>query len=321
MVDLGEIKRVDLREVWPNEASDFTPWLAENLDKLGEALGLDLELQSAEAAVGAFSLDVLAHDLGSNRPVIIENQLETTNHNHPGQLLTYAAGYDAYAAVWLTRDFRDEHRQALDWLNQRTDEDTAFYGVVVEAWRIDGSRPAPHFRVVAAPNDWQKHTSSVAKTGGTGAASERDQRVHKFYQALIDTMRDEHQFTKQREAGYHPWCNLRSGYTGVNYNPRFVYKDNIARVEVYICGNVRDWNKRLFDALETRKENIESELPGTWEWQRLDDVKVCRISTIYQQGIHIDDDDESLEAVQDWMVEQLLAFKRVFTPHLAELVK
>ena len=182
MVDLGEIKQVeDLREVWPNEAQDFTPWLADNLDKLGEALGLDLELQSSEAPVGSFSLDVLAHDLGSNRPVIIENQLEATNHNHLGQLLTYVAGYDAYAAVWLTQDFRDEHRQALDWLNQRTDEDTAFYGVVVEAWRIDGSRPAPHFRVVAAPNDWQKRMVSVAKTGRAGGLSEKQQRYHEFF--------------------------------------------------------------------------------------------------------------------------------------------
>ena len=150
MVDLGAIERVDLREVWPHEAQDFTPWLAENLDKLGEALGLDLELQSAEAAVGPFSLDVLARDSGSDRPVIIENQLETSDHDHLGKLLTYAAGYDAYAVVWLTREFRDEHRAALDWLNQRTVEDTAFFGVVVEAWQIDGSRPAPHFRTVGA---------------------------------------------------------------------------------------------------------------------------------------------------------------------------
>jgi len=128
MVDLGTIEQVDLREVWPHEAQDFTPWLAENLDKLGEALGLDLELHESEAPVGPFFLDVLAHDRGNDRPVIIENQLGSTNHGHLGQLLTYAAGYDAGVIVWLTGDFQDEHRAALDWLNQRTGEDTAFFG-------------------------------------------------------------------------------------------------------------------------------------------------------------------------------------------------
>ena len=154
--NLAKIERVDLREAWPNEARDFTPWLAENIAELGEALGMDLELQETEAAVGGYSLDVLATDRDQNRPVIIENQLEATNHAHLGQLLTYAAGYDANVIVWLTREFRDEHRQALDWLNQRTGEDTEFFGVVVELWRIGDSPLAPHFRLVATPNEWGK---------------------------------------------------------------------------------------------------------------------------------------------------------------------
>ena len=154
--NLAKIERVDLREAWPNEAVDFTPWLAENIAVLGEALGMDLELQDTEAAVGGYSLDVLATDLNQNRPVIIENQLETTNHDHLGMLITYAAGYDANVVVWLTRDFRDEHRQALDWLNQRTGEETQFFGVVVELWRIGDSLPAPYFKAVATPNDWRK---------------------------------------------------------------------------------------------------------------------------------------------------------------------
>ena len=255
MVDLGAIEKVDLREVWPNEASDFTPWLAENLDKLGEALGLDLELQSAEAAVGAFSLDVLAHDLGSNRPVIIENQLEATNHDHLGKLLTYAAGYDAYAVVWLTRDFRDEHRQALDWLNQRTGDDTQFFGVVVEAWKIDESRPAPHFRPVAMPNEWQKRAATESATNSFSNVSERGERYRAFFQSLIDTLREEHRFTNARKGLAQSWYNFSSGFSGVGYNPCFVYNRNVARVEVYIGRHDRDWNKKLFDALETRKEN------------------------------------------------------------------
>ena len=167
--NLAKIERVDLREAWPNEARDFTPWLAANIGELGEALGMDLELQQTEAAVGGYSLDVLATDLNEDRPVIIENQLEATNHDHLGKLLTYAAGYDANVIVWLTCKFRDEHRAALDWLNQRTGDDTQFFGVVVELLRIDQSRLAPQFRMVATPNEWRKQT--ITKTRSTEAVN------------------------------------------------------------------------------------------------------------------------------------------------------
>ena len=319
MVDLGEIKLVDLREVWPNEASDFTPWLAENLDKLGEALGLDLELQSAEAAVGAFSLDVLAHDLGSNRPVIIENQLEATNHDHLGKLLTYAAGYDAYTVVWLTREFRDEHRQALDWLNQRTGEDTQFFGVVVEAWQIDDSRPAPHFKPVATPNDWQKLAVGAERSSGnTAAVSERGERYRTFFQSLIDTLREEYRFTNARKGQPQSWYNFSSGNSGIAYSASFS-RDGKASVNIDIASRNGEWNQRLFDRLTERKGTIQSEFSGDLVWDSVENRLACYVR-VFRNG-QIDDDEETLEAVQDWMVEQLLAFKRVFTPHLAELVK
>lgn len=136
MPNLSSLQRVDLREVWPHEANDFTPWLEDNIDTLGDVLGLDLEVEAREASVGPFSLDLLARDLGSNRRVVIENQLDATDHGHLGKLLTYAAGFDASVVVWLVREFRPEHRATLDWLNHRTGEDTAFFGVVVEAWKI-----------------------------------------------------------------------------------------------------------------------------------------------------------------------------------------
>ena len=318
MVDLGAIERVDLREVWPQEAQDFTPWLAENLDKLGEALGLDLELQSAEAAVGPFSLDVLAHDLGSNRPVIIENQLEATNHDHLGKLLTYAAGYDAYAAVWLTREFRDEHRLALDWLNQRSGEDTAFFGVVVEAWKIDDSRPAPHFRLVATPNDWQKLTTTDGTGNASGNVSERGERYRTFFQSLIDTLRVEHRFTNARKGQPQSWYSFSSGLRGIGYNPSFSPRRGIARVEVYIDRGDQEINKEMFDSLRSISDSIENSLNDTLEWERLDNRRACRISAV-REGT-IEDDPETLEELQRWMVDRLLAHKRVFGPHLADLM-
>ena len=319
MADLGAIERVDLREVWPHEAQDFTPWLADNLDKLGEALGLDLELQSVEAAVGSFSLDVLAYDLGSNRPIIIENQLEVTNHDHLGKLLTYAAGYDAYAIIWLTREFRDEHRQALDWLNQRTDEDTQFFGVVVEAWRIDDSRPAPHFRVVAMPNNWQKRTVSVARESSARIESEQGKRYQEFYRPIVQAVAAELQFTGSRNSMPRRWLSFQTGVHGVRYGANFYQYSGTANVELAIWRSDKEWNERLFDLLLERKKQIETELVGDLEWERLDGFQSCRISA--KQPASIDDDDDSLAHLQDWMVERLLAFKRVFTPHLQELVE
>ncbi len=323
MVDLGAIERVDLREVWPHEAQDFTPWLAANLDKLGDALGFELELQSAEAAVGTFSLDVLAHDLGSNRPVIIENQLETTNHDHLGKLLTYAAGYDAYAAVWLVSEFREEHRAALDWLNQRTGGDTQFFGVVVEAWRIDDSRPAPHFTLVAMPNDWRKQAASGGQANlDDGIVAESGEGYRDFFQSLLDTLRNEHRFTTARRpishrGRYQNWYGFASGFRGIIY--RSAFPRNRASVELYIDTQDGDLNARLLDRLEERKERLETALGSSLEWDRREDRRSVSVS-VTREGT-INDAPETLEEVQDWMVDRLLAFKRVFTPHLQELVE
>ena len=315
--NLAKIERVDLREAWPNEAQDFTPWLAENIAELGEALGMDLELQQTEAAVGGYSLDMLATDQNQNRPVIIENQLEATNHDHLGKLLTYAAGYDANVIVWLTREFRDEHRQALDWLNRRTDKDTEFFGVVVELLKIDDSRPAPQFRTVATPNDWRKETTAKVRSDTT-VVSVRGERYREFFQPLIDTLREKHKFTNARKAQPQNWYSFSTGYgQRITYGANFTGQKQ-ARVEVYIDDGDGDWNIRLLENLEVRREEIESALGETLDWQRLENRRACRIA-LDRPG-SIEDDSDTLAEIQDWMVKNLLEFKQVFYPNLAELV-
>ena len=310
---LSDIQHVDLREVWPNEATDFTPWLAENIAKLGEALGLELELQSREAPVGSYSLDLLAHDL-SGRPVIIENQLEATDHTHLGQLLTYASGYDAYVAVWIAKAFRDEHRQALDWLNQRSDENTEFFGVVIEVWKIDDSRPAPHFKLVATPNDWRKGKVTTKQEGTT---SERGEAYRAFFQELIDRLREQHDFTGATNERAQRWCYFVSGFSGVLYGSNF-YSQAKAKVELYLDRGDKDQNKILFDALRENQEAIESELQESIEWNRMEGRQACRIA-VTRPGT-ITDSPEILAEIQDWMVERLLKFKQVFGPRLKNLV-
>ena len=308
----GTLRRVDLRQLWPGEARDFTPWLAQNLAGLGDALGLDLELRLQEAPVGPFSLDLLAHDLGRDRPVIIENQLEQTNHDHLGKLLTYAAGHDAAVAVWIASEFREEHRQALDWLNQRTDTNTEFFAVVIEALQIDESRPAPSFRLVAFPNDWRK--TNVIRDGGQ--LSEQEAAYQTFFQKLIDRLRTEYAFTQARKAQPHGWYSFSSGLRGITYG--FVFGGSgTVRAETYIYRENKVWNKWLFDSLYEQREVIETELEESLDWERLDHRNASRVS-VKRPG-RIDDPPEILEEIQDWAIDMLLRFKQVMGPRVAAL--
>ena len=309
--NLGTRKKVELREVWPDEARDFTPWLAENLSELGDALGLDLELQQPEAPVGGYSLDILAHDMENDKPIVIENQLESTDHTHLGQLLTYAAGFDANVAIWIAKEFRDEHREALDLLNHRTGEDTQFFGVEVELWKIDDSRPAVNFKLVATPNEWQKQTVSNARA----AVSERGDRYRAFFQKFVEALREEHNITNVRTGNGFLSIRLQQG---VSYAAAFGH-DKRVRVEVFINNRDRDWNKNLFNKVLEHQESIESELGESLEWDRLDDYRRSRISLVSNGSI--DDDEETLEEIRNWMAEKLLDFKRVFGPRLDELVR
>ena len=257
---------------------------------------------------------MLAHDLESDRPVVIENQLEATNHIHLGQLLTYASGYDAHVAVWIAKEFKDEHRQALDWLNQRSDENTEFFGVVIEVWKIDDSRPAPHFKLVATPNDWRKGKVTTKQESTT---SEKKEAYRVFFQGLIDRLREEYQFTDAKKVQPRNWYPFASGFSGLRYGVIFPQEKG-ARIHLWINPGERDQNEILFDALRENQEAIESELQESLEWHRMEGHKACRIA-VTRPGA-ITDSPEILEDIQDWMIDRLLKFKQVFEPRLKDLV-
>lgn len=155
--DLDHLKKVELRKVWPHEALDFTKWLSSpaNLNMLGEAVGVELELIETESSVGSFNVDIYAQEAGTGRKVIIDNQLEETNHDYLGKVITYAAGKGAQVIIWVVSHARDEHRQAIEWLNEHTDNDFGFFLVEIELWTIGDSKPAPRFNVVEQPNGGQ----------------------------------------------------------------------------------------------------------------------------------------------------------------------
>ncbi|HWP37353.1 MAG TPA: DUF4268 domain-containing protein [Gemmatimonadales bacterium] len=312
---LGALKRLDVRTIWPNEAKDFTPWLAENLSALGEALGMDLELQTQEAPVGAFSLDVLARDLGRDRLVVIENQLEPTDHDHLGKLLTYAAGHDAGAMIWIAKEIREEHRQAIDWLNQHTDGNIELYAVVVEIIQIDDSRPACSFKPIAFPNEWRK--SAIESKEG-GATSERGEAYRLFFQDLLDELREKHRFTGARAGQPQNWYSFASGLSGIQYSFSFAQQGQV-RAEVYIDRGDASANKELFDRLHATREAIEQHLGETLQWERLDGRRACRIA-VYRAG-SIENDTQTLQEIKAWAIERLLRLKKVFGPRLVAAVK
>ncbi len=314
MNDFGELKRIPLREIWSHEATDFTPWLAENIKALGDTLGLELELTDREASVGDFSLDLLAKDLGNSRTVIIENQLTQTDHDHLGKLLTYAAGFNASTVIWVSEVVRDEHRQALEWMNQRTDTETQFFAVVVEVLKIDGSKPAFNFKPVVFPNEWQKSKKQRTSIN----TSSKGEKYRVYYQALIDDLREKHKFTGARIGQPQNWYSFSSGIQGILYSAVFAQGGKV-RAEIYIDQGDQEKNKILFDALKAYEQEITDRYKSPLEWERLDEKRASRIA-IYRDGT-IESSDSELEEIRTWHIENLLKIKKVFTPEIHKALK
>lgn len=310
MMTLGELKHLNSREVWPDEAQDFTPWLAQNLGKLGEALSMDLELTTREAPVGNFSCDLLARDVGTNRIVIIENQFGPTDHDHLGKTLTYAAGLDAAAIIWVAERIRDEHRQTLEWLNRHTDREIGFFGVVVEILQIDSSPPAVNFRPVVFPNEWQR----TAKQSAEGLSG-REEAYRAYFQVLLDELREKHQFTNARVGQPQSWYLFSSGVPGIGYGTSFAQGGRV-RAEIYIDFEDAATNKACFDRLYNEREQFEPAFGEALSWERLDAKRASRIA-VYCPG-SIDGTREDLSRIREWAIEHLLKFRSVFGPKLRE---
>jgi hypothetical protein len=291
------------RDAWPHEAQHFTPWLLQNATELGEALGMDLELAKAEHSVGDFSLDLIGRDLATNELVIIENQLERSDHGHLGQLLTYAAGTDAGHIVWIADEFRNEHRAALDWLNERTGQDTRFFAVEVSVVRIDDSPLAPLFDVVVQPNDWRK---SVRSTSSSGGASARQQQYQLLWTRCLDELRERAPgWTNQRSPAGLNWISLPAGTSNVIY--ALAYGREGPRVELYFSSSQAEVNEESFEHLLRYRTQLESAFGRPLEWQRLAGKKACRVctsSTPVSLG-----EEKALEGLVDWYVDSALRLR------------
>jgi hypothetical protein len=247
--------------------------------------------------------------LNRDRIVIIENQLHPTDHTHLGQLITYAAGLDAGAVVWVSPQLREEHRQALDWLNRRLGSSIEFFGVALEVIKVDTSLPAVNFRLAAFPNDWGRRVKVDGSLSGRRAAYQA------FFQSLIDELREKHRFTNARAGLPQNWYTFSTGVAGIKYGVAFSSKT--LRVELYIDGPDADVNAAVFEALDAEREQIEYELGFPLSWERLDHAVACRIAVYQDDSSVMESDREMLLA---WSIEKLLGLRASFGPRLRPAV-
>ena len=299
-MQLGKMKRIDdLRKVWPNEATNFTKWLAEeeNLEELGKAVGIDIDLEERESSVGSFNVDLYATESGSGRKIIIENQLEDTNHDHLGKLITYASGKGAEVVIWIVKRARDEHRQAIEWLNQHTDSNIGFFLVEIELWQINDSLLAPKFNVVEKPNDWGKYMKSIQ------GMSETDRLKLEFWQAFNDQMGSNPDFQREfnlRKPQPCHWYDLSLGtstyYISLNINTQKKKID----AGLYIPSD-----KEVFHRLEGHVDAFKEAIGKDVEFR--DAGKSSRI--LLHHSINVKDRAKWSEAAT-WMFEMALRFKK-----------
>jgi len=296
---VGKLVPVDIRKVWDHEALSFTPWVLENSDRLSEALGLDLELEAAEHPVGNFSLDLIGRDLESGQRVIIENQLEVTDHTHLGQIMTYAGGTDPKVIVWIAKSFREEHAAALQWLNENTDEEINFYGVEVSAVQIDDSRPAALFNLVVRPNSWEKKVrSSVGITTDASVSAERYVRFwHRFNERVTELHPDWKSLMKRAD-NRGSWTTLPTGVNGVWYGVNFAgawgERDSFRNVkalrsEIYFGTADPEVNEARFQAFQMHKAELEENLGYSLGFEELPQRKSCRVAS-YKAGTIVEED-------------------------------
>ncbi len=307
-MQLGTLKEIkDLRKVWMHEALDFTPWLAEenNLSLLADAVGLEISLDETESSVGDFNVDIFASEVGTDRKIIIENQLEDTNHDHLGKLITYASGKSADIIIWVVKRAREEHRSAIEWLNNHTDDKIAFFLVEIKLYQIGNSDIAVKFEVVEKPNDWTKEIKKQITSSPT-----RQER-YDYWVAFNDFAFENKAFAKEfnrRKPSTDHWMNFSVGSSACEISVSQIRKYKHVLVEWYIHND-----KDLYKMFESHRVEIESEMGFELDWNELPDKKASRI--IAYVDADFENKDKWTEQFE-WIMNTAIRMKKVFKKYL-----
>ena len=301
-MQIGRLQRVPLRELWKNEGYDFTRWLEGNIDVLADAVGLELNIIEREKDVGDFAVDMLASD-SSGRTVIVENQIERTDHDHLGKVVTYLTNLEAKTAIWVSSDPRAEHAKAVGWLNEFTPDDISFYLVRLEAYRIGESAAAPLFSVIVGPSAETKEIGQQKKV-----LAKREHEHLEFWKQLLEKAKRKTELHARISPGTESWIGASAGRSGLSFN--YVILLDEARVELYIdrgAGSAEE-NKAIFDQISSKRKEVQETFAGSLKWERLDSKRACRIGA--SLGVGGLKEPERWSTIQDVMVDAMVRLHR-----------
>jgi hypothetical protein len=303
-MQLGKIIKVDLRTIWKREASDFSVWLAQqqNLDLLAEQLGIDIELLGTEVPVGRFKIDILAKEPNTNENIIIENQLEITNHDHLGKVVTYAAGLDARYLIWIVKDVLPEHLKAIEWLNDHLDEEIRCFLIRIEVWQIGDSKPAPRFEVISVKNDW---VASLKQTTSSSAVSPLKLRQQQFWVEFCEFCKKKDPTIKLHKPAPQHWLNFSMGNSFAHLAARMNTQKNHISMELYIPNN-----KMLFSYFKENEEFLKRELGKNLDWF---DANIASGFNLFREVQDVFKESEKFDYFE-WLYLNLLNFKKVLNP-------
>lgn len=312
MSEVGKLKKLnvsEIKKIWPHEEKDLSVWVSDNIDRLNDVLGLDIEILSREEFVYNFRIDLAGTENYSQMPVIIENQFGNSNHDHLGKLITYSAAKEAGIIIWIANEFKVAHKEAIEWLNKISPVELTFYAIGLEVYQIDSSLPAPNFRIVAGP------PPSKRKGLVPGEISPRYKKYMDFFEKLRQkVLKYDSSFT--RKASPQSYWSLGIGRSGFSLAADFTI-DNKLRVETYIDTGKEKLNKSAFEQLKEKRAIVEEKIGQELVWDELPEKRASRIYTAIDGSI--DDDIKKLDTLIEWAAPILIKFKEAFNPLIKNL--
>ena len=307
-MELGKLKEVDIRKVWQHEQYDFSNWLSkdDNINQLGDTLNLSLTDVETERFVGSYRCDIICKDEITGKNVLIENQLEPTNHDHLGKIITYASGLDASVIIWIVESAKEEHSSAIEWLNKHTDEDVSFFLIEVHAYTIGDSKPAPYFKIIQQPNDFVKQVKNISKNTELNDSQSNRLEFWNRFNDMLDKMG--RPFNKRKATADH-WYSVAVGSSQCHISIDLVNREHKIRISMWIPNN-----KELYDTFYLNKDTIEKSLGYLISWDKLEGKKAACAYT-FIEGLDFNNKD-NYDSLMITIIKKVEQFRDSFKPYI-----